>query len=135
MAEQTAFFDTNVLLYLLSEDQAKAERAEALLVSGGVISVQVLNAFVSVATRKRTMTWSEINDALEPLRRILRVEPVTVHTHDGALQIAERCNLSFYDASIVAAAELAGCAFLYSEELQHGQVFGKSLTVRNPFRA
>jgi len=93
-------------------------------VSGGVISVQVLNEFVSVATRKRTMTWSQINDALEPLRRILRVESVTVHTHDGALQIAERYNLSFHDALIVAAAELAGCAFLYSEELQHGQLFG-----------
>jgi predicted nucleic acid-binding protein len=135
MAEQTAFFDTNVVLCLLSEDHAKADRAEALLASGGVIGVQVLNEFVSVASRKRTMTWTEISDALEPLRTILRVEPVTVHTHDGALQIAERYNVSFYDALIIAAAELAGCAFLYSEDLQHGQVFGKSLTVRNPFKA
>ena len=39
------FFDTNVLLYLISEDITKADRAETLLALGGVISVQVLNEF------------------------------------------------------------------------------------------
>jgi len=37
------FFDTNVLLYLLSVDQNKADRAEAELTAGGSVSVQVLN--------------------------------------------------------------------------------------------
>jgi predicted nucleic acid-binding protein len=134
MAEHAAFFDTNILLYLLSEDQAKADRAEELLAAGGVVSVQVLNEFVSVASRKRAMTWTEIKDALEPLRMTLRVEPVTVDTHSSALRIAERYNISFYDALVVAAAELSRCAVLYSEDLQHGQVFEKSLTVRHPFR-
>ena len=46
------FFDTNVLLYLLSGDQAKANAAETLVASGGIVSVQVLNEFASVATRK-----------------------------------------------------------------------------------
>ena len=46
------FFDTNVLLYLLSEDNRKADRAEAIIAMGGVISVQVLNEFASVASRK-----------------------------------------------------------------------------------
>jgi predicted nucleic acid-binding protein len=35
---------------------------------------------------------------------------------------------------IVAAALLAGCKRLYSEDLQHGQVFERQLSVRNPFR-
>src|ERR1044071_6115475 len=134
MAEHAAFFDTNVLLYLLSEDQAKADRAEELLATGGVVSVQVLNEFASVASRKRAMTWTEIKDAVEPLRMTLRVEPVTVETHSSALRIAERYNISFYDALIVAAAELSRCTVLYSEDLQHGQIFEKSLTVRNQFR-
>ncbi len=46
-AEQ--FFDTNVVLYLLSGDRAKADRAETLLAKGGTISVQVLNEFAAVA--------------------------------------------------------------------------------------
>lgn len=46
------FFDTNVILYLLSADPATADRAEELLAIGGVISVQVLNAFAAIAFRK-----------------------------------------------------------------------------------
>ena len=54
------FFDTNVVLYLLSADTAKADRAEELLALGGTISVQVLNEFVAVASRKLRMPLSEI---------------------------------------------------------------------------
>ncbi|MEE8398614.1 MAG: PIN domain-containing protein [Desulfobacterales bacterium] len=43
MPGSKVFIDTNVLLYLLSSDTDKADRAEAILQTGGVISVQVLN--------------------------------------------------------------------------------------------
>ena len=39
----------------------------------------------------------------------------------------------FYDALIVAAALLAGCRTLHSEDMQHGQVVDGRLTIRNPF--
>jgi predicted nucleic acid-binding protein len=55
MSGTDAFFDTNVLLYLLSGDASKADRAEALVAAGGIISVQVLNEFASVASRKLGM--------------------------------------------------------------------------------
>jgi predicted nucleic acid-binding protein len=135
MAGQTAFFDTNVLLYLLSEDHAKADRAEELLAAGGVVSIQVLNEFAAVGSRNRMMKWTEIREALEAFQMTLRVESITIDTHDKALHIAERYNVSFYDALIVAAAALSGCAVLYSEDMQNGQVFEKSLTIRNPFSA
>jgi predicted nucleic acid-binding protein len=35
------FIDTNVLLYLLSTDDAKADRAEEAVAGGGVVIVQV----------------------------------------------------------------------------------------------
>src|SRR5512143_2320292 len=57
MSGVAAFFDTNVLLYLLSGDPMKADRAETLLAAGGVISVQVLNEFAAVASRKLAMDW------------------------------------------------------------------------------
>ena len=37
-----SFFDTNILIYLASDDAAKADRAEAIVRDGGAISVQVL---------------------------------------------------------------------------------------------
>jgi predicted nucleic acid-binding protein len=134
MSGAEPFFDTNVLLYLLSSDQAKADRAEALLAKGGVVSVQVLNEFASVATRKLGMTIPDVREALEVVRAVCRVVPLTEDTHDRGLAISERYRLSLYDAMIVAAATLAGCDRLVSEDLQHGQVYEGRLRVVNPFR-
>ena len=129
------FFDTNVLLYLMSADEAKADRAESLIAGGGVISVQVLNEFAAVAVRKHALSHAEIRDALEPIRTVCRLEPLTVETHDLGLQLAERYGFSVYDAMIVAAALLAGCGILFSEDMQHGQRIEDRLTLCNPFLA
>lgn len=58
---------------------------------------------------------------------------MTVETHEGALWLSERYQLSFYDASIISAALLAGCETLWSEDMQHGLTVDGRLTVRNPF--
>lgn len=127
------FFDTNILLYLLSGDTDKADRAEAVLAQGGTISVQVLNEFAAVAVRKLGLSYSEIREVLEPVRAICNVEPITLEIHDLGLQVAERYGFSIYDALIVAAALQAGCGTLYSEDLQDGQSIEGRLVVRNPF--
>jgi predicted nucleic acid-binding protein len=131
-AEKT-FFDTNVLLYLLSADSIKADRAENIIARGGIISVQVLNEFASVASRKHRLTYPEIREVLDTLRAVCKVEPLTVDTHERGLAIAERYGFSLYDSLIVAAALKAGCTSLYSEDLQDGQIVEDGLTIRNPF--
>jgi predicted nucleic acid-binding protein len=127
------FFDTNVVLYLLSADPAKADRAEELLAIGGTISVQVLNEFVAVASSKLHMSWIEIREVLAQVRAVCAVEPVTIETHERALRLAERYGISIYDALIVSAALLANCKTLHSEDMQDGQVIERQLTIRNPF--
>ena len=133
MTGTDVFFDTNIVLYLLSADVAKADRSEELLAIGGVISVQVLNEFAAVALRKLGMAWPEIREVLAQVRAVCPVEPVTIATHDRAVVVAECYGLSVYDALIVAAALLCGCKTLYSEDLQHGQVIERQLTIQNPF--
>jgi predicted nucleic acid-binding protein len=128
------FFDTNVLLYLLSADQDKADRAEAALAAGGSVSIQVLNEFASVASRKLGMPIPEIRETLAVIRAVCRVEPMSEDTHDLGLKVAERYGLSVYDSMIVASALLAGCKSLLTEDLQDGQTFDGRLKVRNPFR-
>jgi predicted nucleic acid-binding protein len=135
MNEGEAFFDTNILLYLLSGDEAKANRAEEVIAGGGIISVQVLNEFASVATRKLGMSWAEIREILSQVRTVCPVEPITVEAHDRSLLLAERYGLPIYDAMIVASALLARRATLYSEDMQDGQVIDGQLTIRNPFAA
>ena len=127
------FFDTNVLLYLLSEDPKKADRAEALVRQGGAISVQVLNEAANVARRKMRMDWRETREFLGSLRGLLTVAPLTLETHELGLDFAERYALSTYDAMIAAAATLSGCARLWSQDMQDGMRIGERLRVANPF--
>jgi predicted nucleic acid-binding protein len=128
-----SFFDSNVALYLLSSDAVKADRAEALLRDGGTISVQVLNEIANVGRRKLGLTWPQVVTFLAELRLLVSVVPLTVETHEGGLWLSERYRLSFYDASIVSAALIAGCDTLWSEDMQHGLSIDGRLTVRNPF--
>ena len=129
-----SFFDTNVLVYIASGDPAKADRAEAIIGNGGVISVQVLNELTNVARRKMLLSWPEIRSFLSVLRSLLTVQPITVETHETGLALAERYNLSTYDAMIVASALHADCKTLWSEDMQHGMEFDEGLRIVNPFR-
>jgi len=129
------FLDTNVLIYAAVKDDARTPKAEALLASGGMVSVQSLNEFAAVARRKLGMSWKEVKEFLE-LIGILCPKPVplSLDIHKGALVIAEKYGYGIYDALIASAAIEAGCKTLYSEDLQDGQIINRQLTIRNPFR-
>jgi predicted nucleic acid-binding protein len=129
-----SFFDTNVLIYMASSDPMKADRAEAIVGSGGAISVQVLNELANVARRKMRMSWQDTHAFLSLLRGLLKVHSVAVETHETGLALAERYNLSIYDAMIAASALDADCDTLWSEDMQHGIVLDGRLRVVNPFR-
>lgn len=126
-----AFFDSNILLYL--SDETKGDVAEQLMSQGGVISVQVLNEFVNVSRRKHRFDWPLIHRSLMRFRVVFDVVPLSLQTHDRAIVIAERYGFSIYDSTIIAAALIAGCDTLWSEDLQNGQAIDDALTIRNPF--
>lgn len=76
---------------------------------------------------------SEIRDFLATIKALCEVEPLSLQTHERGLDLVERFNFSIYDALIVAAAQLANCTTLYTEDLQHGQMIDE-LTICDPFR-
>lgn len=134
------FIDTNVLIYWV-DDSARADRVEQLLAQQSVISVQVLNEFANVLRKKRAMPVADIQTLSNTLIEVCEVHDVRVRTHQLALALMSRYNFSLYDANIVAAAGLSGCAVLYSEDMQDGRNIklpelakGSTLTLRNPFR-
>lgn len=127
------FIDSNVVLYLLSGDAAKADRAQALLAAGAIISVQVLNEVTSICVRKLKMPWQEIDALLLAVKAACEVLPLTVATHEKAVELAKRFQLSFYDANIVACAVNSAATVLLTEDMHHGlQIDG--LTLKNPFK-
>ena len=126
------FADTNVVLYLL-DDGPKADRAEAIVMQGPRISVQVLNEALANCRRKAGLDWEETGAFLSGVQALCPVEDLTLRTHELGRALAERYGLSVYDAMIVAAALLAGCATLWSEDMQDGLLVEGQLRIVNPF--
>ena len=128
----TAFWDTNVFVYAFVAG-AKQQTARSALMSGGVISVQVLNEFVNVMSRKMRQSWEDVERFLSVIHiRFPTAMPLTIETHAVGRALARDHSIAFYDALIVAAAIEAGCDRLYSEDLQHGRRFGDCIVI-DPF--
>ena len=127
------FLDSNIVLYLLSGNAAKAERVQALLEAGAVISVQVLNEVTSVCLRKLKMPWQEVDALLLAVKAACEVLPLTVGSHEKAIELAKRFQLSFYDANIVACALLSGTPVLLSEDMHSGLLID-GLLIQSPFK-
>lgn len=134
MPDSGRFFDANVLLYLASDDEAKARISEQLLREGGTVSVQVLNEIANVSRRKMRKTWAQTHELLTALRSLLTIVPVTETIHESGLKLAERYMFSVYDGMIVAAALEAGCDSVMSEDMQDGLVVDERLVIVDPFR-
>ena len=127
------FIDTNVVVYAFSDD-ARSDKAQALLAASPVISAQVLNEFANIGRKKLNMSWPEIQEAVASIT--ILASAVVALDDDltiAAVDLAERYRFSFYDALIVAAALRAGCDQLYSEDMQAGLIVGRQLTIINPF--
>lgn len=129
-----AFFDSNILIYALSEHD-HSTRARELLDIGGAISVQCLNEFAAVMRGKQKRPWDEIDQGLAAIRDLCApIMALDEALHDRGLALAKRYRLSIYDSMIVAAALAADCDVLWSEDMQHGLVVDGHLRIANPFR-
>jgi predicted nucleic acid-binding protein len=133
------FVDTNVLLYAGSnatEDRFKRQAARALLTRPDIgFSAQVLQEFYSVAVTKQRLQMTH-DEALAVVISLTAfpVCPITRELVMEAIELRQRCKISYWDAAIIAAAKQTGCTAIYSEDLNPGQVYD-GVTVVNPFAA
>jgi predicted nucleic acid-binding protein len=129
------FIDTNILLYAASgsksEQRKRIKARELLSMEGGGLSVQVQAEFYVNATTKFKQPHDKVARILESLDSY-PVLAVTEAVFWAALQIKERYRLSYWDSAIIAAALELGCHTVYSEDLNHGQVYA-GVRVMNPF--
>lgn len=131
------FVDTNVLIYAIDQADPKKQhaarlwRAELWKSRRGRISFQVLHEFFVKVTKK----WPDARDsARAEVRDLLAWKPVVL---DGVIlerawKIQDRYQISFWDSLIVAAAKMAECGYLLTEDLQAGQDLD-GVVVVNPF--
>ena len=115
------------------DDGLKADQAEAILSRGPRISVQVLNEAMVNCRRKAGLDWDETASFLAGVRALCSVEDVTLRTHEVGRALAERYGFSVYDAMIVAAALIAGCTTLWTEDMHTELLVEGQLRLVNPF--
>jgi len=129
------FLDTNILLYAASRaagEQQKRTKARELLGLGEVgLSVQVLAEFYVNATAKLKLPDDKVIQVLESLENY-PILPISEALFWGALTLKKRYQLSYWDSAILAAAVELGCHTVYSEDLNHGQIYS-GVRVLNPF--
>jgi len=132
------FVDTNVLMYAHdSASGVKHDRAKALVqdlweTRTGVLSTQVLQE-LCVNLRRKARRPVDIDTARQIVTDYLSWD-VYVNTGKSileALELEKRYRISFWDALVLQAAEAAGAAILYSEDLSNRQKYG-SVQVVNP---
>ena len=127
------FLDTNILVYAHREGDYRTAIARQVLFQGGVVGVQVLNEFASVARAKLGFPWSQVQEAINNILILCPApRPLSIDTHLRALGLSNRYGFSIWDGLIVAAAIEAKCSTLLTEDLQHGQVVD-GLRIENPF--
>ncbi len=134
------FIDTNIFVYTFDDrNPAKQARARALIREGmtsghGMISYQVVQEFLNVASRKFETPLSPqdqrlyLDTVLQPLCEIFP----SMELYQRGIGIAAQYGYAFYDSLIIAAALGADCTTLYSEDMQDGQTI-EQLTIVNPF--
>ena len=132
-----AFFDSNVLVYADDErSPEKQARAKALFArhfdnDTAVFSVQVLQEYYAVATRKLAVS-PEIAQRKVELFASGRIVRFSGDDVVSAIRLQRALQLSIWDALIVHAAQSARASVLYSEDLQSGAVLA-GVPVVNPF--
>lgn len=133
-----SFFDTSILIYAVDQEETeKSELAgrlveEQLVDGNGMISVQVLREFYSVARKLRRPLSDEQARQMIEYFSAFRTLPEDAGMVLGAARRSQELMLSFWDALIVEAALKAGADRLLTEDLQHGQVI-EGMRVENPF--
>ncbi|MBU1660803.1 MAG: PIN domain-containing protein [Chloroflexi bacterium] len=134
------FLDTNIFVYSF-DPNAPQKKAEAVLLiqralgsGAGMISTQVIQEFLNVATRKFAIPM-KLDDSKNYLQKVLnplcRIYP-GLALYESGLEIQAESGYSFYDSLILAGAVRGGCSILYSEDLQAGQII-RGVQITNPF--
>jgi predicted nucleic acid-binding protein len=136
---ETVFVDTNVLLYARdASEPVKQPRAQAWLdalweLQCGRLSYQVLHEYYVALTRK-LQPGLDRETARADVRDLMAWRPMGVDSAllEDAWWLEARFGLGFWDSLVVAGARAAGCRYLLTEDLQHGQDLD-GMAVVDPF--
>ena len=133
------FVDTNILVYARDATEPEKQERSHLWLShlwrnrSGRISYQVLQEYYVIVTCKLD-PGLRVTEARDDIRDFLAWNPISIERNviEAAWSVQDRFKFSWWDALIIAAAQVLDCDYLLSEDMQHKQVVD-GLTILNPF--
>ncbi len=131
------FIDTNLLVYTLdNSNSSKRSKARDVLRTivekhQAVISTQVIKEFYVVATKKLGADLIIVKNLIHNFHN-MEIIVNDLGLIEQAIEISVISRLSFWDSLIIAAAEKANCEYIFSEDLNSGQIY-RGVTLLNPF--
>jgi len=130
-----AFLDSNVLVYLYSEDEPEKQDIVNNILDKFecIISTQTLNEFCNVCIKKLKKTVSEIKESLVEIKGSCRLEIVDDSIIEQALLLHQKYFYSYFDSLMLSSALRYDCVIIYSEDMQNGQIIENTLKIVNPF--
>jgi len=131
-----AFLDTNILIYLYSEDdEIKRSTAYSIINSYAcVTSIQAFNEACNVWFKKFGWSASKIEEHLDNIAKVCDdVLPVHRVTVNKAVTLKNRYGFSFYDCLMLTSALDSGCQIIFTEDMRNSQIVESTLKIVNPF--
>ena len=129
------FLDSNILVYLFSDDEPVKQQIARKLVHGSscITGINNLNEMNSVLVRKKKLSFSKAGLALDYVIRDVEIELIQLTTLRETLRVMERYHYYYFDSLVIAMALESNSNRLCSEDMHHGQVLEGRLTIWNPF--
>ena len=135
--KSTVFIDTNIWLYAFLDtgESEKSSRAKQLFQQKEpMLSVQVVNEICVNLIKKASFSEEQISQLIEALYEKYPVVEMDENILLTASQLRQEYAFSFWDSMVVACALAANAKFLYSEDMQDGQVVRGVLQIINPLK-
>jgi predicted nucleic acid-binding protein len=134
IGHEKTFLDSNILIYLLGNDESKKEKATILLDPRFNISTQVVAENINVCLKKFKLNKEKAFDHGNLLLSKFNVITIEESFFPISFQLSIKYQFSFWDSLIVASALQSDCKLLYSEDMQHGLLIEGKLKIINPFK-
>ncbi len=131
------FIDTNLIIYLYSEDEPEKKQAVLKYIQSNyspVISIQVINELSNVLYKKFKLNPKEVLEVIEELEEYLDTVTIDLNTIKSAHFIKEKYKYSYFDSLIIVSAIENKCEILLTEDMQHNQIIENKLRIINPFK-
>lgn len=133
----SVFLDSNIWIY--ADDPADPRKqkiaieliAQLIREEQAIVSLQVMQEYFSIATKKLKLGSMEAYSRLELMSR-LRVIRFEAEDVIRSVELHQLNRISFWGALIIHAARIGGADTLFSEDLQHGSRIA-GVKIVNPF--